>query len=182
MHIFIVNGAPGAGKTTFENIIKQILPNDYCEILSTIDPIKEVARKLGWNGEKTPKDRKFLSDLKDLCSEWGDVSFKYIKKRLSVIEKNFEVYGMTADKVIVFIDSREPDEIERFRKELGAKVILIRRPSGAVEEISNHADRDVENVIYDYIIDNIGDLNGLKAGCEFFLDYVYNGYKNTQQN
>lgn len=180
MYIYIVNGAPGSGKTTFENIIKEILPDDYCKILSTIDPIKEVARKLGWNGEKTPKDRKFLSDLKDLCTEWGDVSFKYIKKQLNSIEKSFEVYDMTADKVIVFIDSREPDEIERFRKELGAKAILIRRPSGAEKEISNHADKDVENVIYDLIIDNVGSLADLKNSCEFFLDDVYYGHKKTQ--
>ena len=45
MRVFIVNGAPGAGKTTFELEFSKIY--DQTMILSTIQPIKELAKKVG---------------------------------------------------------------------------------------------------------------------------------------
>ena len=61
MKIIIINGYAGVGKSTFVEMCKK----DYLVTeLSTIDPIKDIASKIGWNGQKEPKDRKFLADLK----------------------------------------------------------------------------------------------------------------------
>lgn len=169
MHIYIVNGAPGSGKTTFEKFAVELIGEDV-RILSTIDDIKWVAKALGWDGIKTPKSRKFLSDLKDLWTEFNDGPVSSIKRRVSNIERSYTVYDMPADNAIVFIDSREPEEIERLKRELDAKTILIKRASGADDaEILNHADRDVENYQYDYIIENNYDLDELKLKCIEFL-------------
>ena len=81
LRIVIVNGMPGSGKTTFENFCKEHL-GAYCEIISTIDIIKEMARFGGWNGEKDSKSRKLLSDLKDLWTNYNDLSFNTVKKFL----------------------------------------------------------------------------------------------------
>ena len=51
--VIIVNGRPGAGKTTFEDIC-QALMGPYCRSRSTIDKIKEVAMRARWDGKKTP--------------------------------------------------------------------------------------------------------------------------------
>ena len=60
MSIYITNGAPGSGKTTFEENVKAIV-GDNCYILSTITPIKEAAKLFGWDWTKDLESRKFLS-------------------------------------------------------------------------------------------------------------------------
>ena len=79
MKVFVINGAPGSGKTTFEKFIQEEYSD--CAIISTVDYVKTVAKYVGWDGTKTLKNRKFLSDLKDLLTEWEDIPF------ISTVEK-----------------------------------------------------------------------------------------------
>ena len=104
MSIYIVNGAPGAGKTTFENNVEKITGDRFCYILSTITPITEIARNVGWNGTKDLKSRKFLSDLKDLLTEWNDYPFKYICEEVKRIEGCWTEYGINPKSIVFFID------------------------------------------------------------------------------
>ena len=78
--LFIVNGRPGVGKTTFEKMVQQRVGELNCTILSTVDFIKKIAEEAGWDGEKTPESRAYLSDLKDLFTKWLDAPFKKIKE------------------------------------------------------------------------------------------------------
>lgn len=158
MHIYVVNGAPCAGKTTFENNVKQIVGEKNCEILSTITPIKEIAKMVGWNGQKDLKSRKFLSDLKDLLTEYNDFSFNYISASIAEYVQFWGDYGVAADWVTVFIDCREPEEIKKLCDKLGAKSLLIRRASAENSATSNHADEEVLNYDYDIVIENDGNL------------------------
>ena len=158
MKIFVVNGAPCAGKTTFEENIKKMTRYRNCYILSTITPIKEIAKMVGWDGTKDQKNRKFLSDLKDLLTEYNDFSFKYIKEEIDLIKNQWWEFGLTNDNAVVFIDCREPEEIKRLCDELGAKSLLIRRASAENSATSNHADSEVLNYDYDIILENNGDL------------------------
>ena len=149
MKIFIVNGKPGSGKTTFEELCSELY--GYCNILSSINVVKSIAFSVGWDGEKTPKNRKFLSDLKDLLTEWNDVPFNDIIDNVGTISKL-----PNENKRVIFIDCREPKEIERFKQKLSAKTLLIRRDTKENKEASNHADAEVENYKYDIVIDNNG--------------------------
>lgn len=158
MKIFVVNGAAGAGKTTFESSVAHIVGKDNCYILSTITPIKEIAKTVGWDGQKDLKSRKFLSDLKDLLTEYNDYSFNYISAQLGLIESDWSFYGVKPDSVAVFIDCREPKEIKRLCEEFNAKSLLIRRASAENSETSNHADEEVLNYNYDIVIENNGDI------------------------
>lgn len=166
MSIYVTNGAPGAGKTTFEENVKAIV-GDSCYILSTITPIKEVAKTLGWNGAKDLKNRKFLSDLKDLLTKYNDYSFNYICNKVEEIQS--EYYGFS-NFPTVFIDCREPQEIKRLCDTLGAKSLLIRRASAENSETSNHADAEVLNYNYDIIIENDGDLRDLALTAFDFVE------------
>ena len=40
MHIYIVNGAPGSGKTTFEQYVQDIIKEDVY-IMSTVEQLKK---------------------------------------------------------------------------------------------------------------------------------------------
>jgi len=173
MKIILVNGMPESGKTTFEKFCQEELYINYdipCEIYSTINPIKNIAKKIGWNGKKTPKDRRFLSDLKDLCTKYSDYSISWIKSKINT---DLEFYH-TKEEIIFFIDTREPEEIERLKKEWGAKALLVRRATVENKEHSNHADANVFQYEYDYIIKNIGTLEDLKKIAKNFIMKIEN--------
>lgn len=171
MKIFVVNGAPGAGKTTFEKMCKQLYSEVNTYVLSSVDIVKEIARKYcDWNGEKTPKDRKFLSDLKDLLTEYNDIPFKVIERQIQQIRNEYEYYGMTTKNALVFIDCREPKEIKKLCERLGAKSVYIKRPDAEGVAASNHADANVQNYEYDFIIPNTRQLYEFAFQVMLFLD------------
>ena len=123
---------------------------------------KQAAIVLGWDGGKTEKDRRFLSDIMDLSTEYNDSPFQDVLSIVADFKNN-----LIEDSVLV-IDMRDPKDIERAVKTFGAKTMLIRNPR--VEKIeSNHADRDVENYEYDYIIENDGTLEQLDTVARLFV-------------
>ena len=168
--IIIINGRGGVGKDTFVKFCMESPLITFIENMSTIEPIKGVATMLGWDQEKTPEARKFLSDLKDLSSEFNDFPYQFVIKRLKDRLRLFEDFGI--DKFIIFIHSREPEEIARFVKDLGAKTLLIKRNTNEV--YLNHADLKVENYRYDYTIENNGILEEFRDKA---IDFVYRTLK-----
>lgn len=154
----VINGPPGAGKDTVVKMTSHFTMFMIVN-LSTVDMVKAAARFVGWNGEKDSKSRLFLSDLKDLSTKFFDGPFQYIKR-------NVEKYK---EETVIFIHSREPEEIQRFKEELGCYTLFIDRKVDV--ELSNHADRNVSKYQYDFTIKNDGDLGDLlmKVG-EFFRE------------
>ena len=167
MKIYILNGKAGSGKTTFFKLIEEKCHN-YVYNYSTVDLVKKVAYGCGWDGSKTPENRKFLSDLKDLLTEWDDVPYKDCLKEIKRITSLADIYDMEHDDWAIFIDCREPKEIQKFVDRLGAKTIFIDRK---IEDYnaSNHADANVENFEYDIVINNNGTLEDLAAVAMNFI-------------
>ena len=168
MNIVIINGTGGAGKDTFVSMCKDILGADRVGNISTVDFVKQLANICGWDGTKTPKNRKFLSDLKDLLTEWNNVPFKKVVETIdaySVIAAEKGLY----DNSVIFIHCREPKEIKKLVEEFDAITLLIRRDAAECVEQINHADNEVLNYEYDYIIPNKGTLSELRARAEEFL-------------
>lgn len=182
--VVVVNGMPGCGKTTFEQICSDICdpfavePTSHIpgfsegrvlgiDICSTVDFVKVIAKQCGWDGTKSLKNRKFLSDLKDLLTEWDDVPFKRIETRAKVRAKS------AADvDWILFVDCREPSEIQKLKERLNATTVLIRRESVENSETSNHADANVFNYNYDVTIYNNGSLDIFKTIAEQFIKFM----------
>lgn len=125
-------------------------------IISSVDDIKKKAKLMGWDGtSKTEKDRKFLSDLKDLCTWYNDAPYDYIRQQIMYFEA-------TPKSEIMFIHIREPKEIEKIKQKYPyIKTILITNKN--VPHItSNEADAGVFDYHYDYVIRNDGSLDELK--------------------
>lgn len=159
--VYITNGMGGCGKDTFADFMKQMVP--YVIKISSIDRIKSIAEQCGWKGGKTEKDRKFLSDLKMLLSEYNDHPYQYLKSWVNMTQKDEYMFR------VLLIDIREPEEIERAKNEFGAKTILI--TNDRVKPIlSNPADAGVFEYTYDYIIDNSGSFDDFKANIKIFLE------------
>lgn len=141
-NIIIINGTGGSGKDTFVEFVSK-----YSKVFnfSSVDKVKEVARVIGWSGTKSEKDRKFLSDLKKLTTEYNDMSFNSIKDAVSKFYSD--------DNEIMFIHIREPEEIKRAVNSFDAKTLLIKRDGQEIIK-TNYSDANVENYNYDYIIEN----------------------------
>lgn len=164
MKVFVVNGLPTSGKTTFEQLVVEEArkQNKLVLITSIINIVKIYANTLGWEGAKNAADRKFLSDLKDALEEWKDVPYLSLVADYKIAKKT----GID----IMFIDAREPKDIERIKRDFNAKSILIHRDEVFGQEQSNHADSNVYETSYDYIIYNNADLENLRNSAIIFLE------------
>ena len=173
LRVVIVNGAPCSGKSTFEHMCQDILGYAYCQTRSTVDKVKEIAVHCGWDGVKTPKNRKFLSDLKDLLTEYNDLPFTDILQFVKGWEDDLSMYHVGDKLHILFVDDREPEHIERLKKELHATTLLIKRDIAEQQPTSNHADENVFNYDYDVVIQNNGSLEHLKYEAQAFINYLF---------
>ena len=158
--IFIVNGHPRAGKDTFTDILgKQVPIVKY----SIINKVKAVAKcMLGWKGYKREIDRKFLCDLKNITTEYNDMSFMDVYDEVQKFYKD-------DSKKVMFIDMREPEDISRAKRVFGARTIFIKNDR-VTPITTNPADAGVENYEYDFIIENNGTLEEFE---EHIKDFYY---------
>jgi len=178
LKVVIVNGKPGVGKTTFEFMCEQILGRAYCERRSTVDKIKEIAAEGGWKGGKELKDRKFLSDLKDVFTEYNDMPLNDILRFANGWEDDLGYYGVLHHPHVLFVDDREPEHIDRLKRAFNnsAITLLIRRPGDEDVETSNHADAGVFDYDYDYIINNDGNIHKLRDEAQRFLNSIFSEF------
>lgn len=169
MRIIIINGFPQSGKSCFEDYCIAANPL-YVHKFSTIDPIKTLAKQIGWNGEKTLEARYFLSELKKLTTEFYDYSYKCVEKFIKTERSHLESYDLNPDNLVIFISCREPSEIQKYVDRMGAKTLLIRRPADGAQTLSNKSDKDVLDWKYDYIIENNGTLEDLRKKSQNFIN------------
>ena len=170
MKYVVINGRPRVGKDQFVDFCLKELGN-YGKLISSVDFVKKIARQCGWDGSKTLKNRKFLSDLKDLLTRWNDVPYQKVISEIKLFQYDLEYYGVEKNGVI-FIMCREPEEILKLHRELGAITVLIIRRAVEFEQQSNHADTEVYNYTYDYIIENNGTLDELEEKAKNFLKSI----------
>lgn len=168
--IFIINGSGRTGKDTFVELVSKELDLPVMNF-SSIDKVKEIARIIGWTGGKTERDRKFLSDLKQLCIDYNDMPFNSMNEKVREFSEN--------DAAMLFLHIREPEEIEKAKVAFGAKTVLIKR--NAVKQItSNDSDGSVFNYQYDIIVDNDGDLEDFEMkATEFVYDFKTDAIKDN---
>jgi dephospho-CoA kinase len=173
MKIVVVNGKPKAGKSTFETFCQMYKGAKRCRMRSTVDQVKLAARQLYWDGEKTPEARKFLSDLKDAWTTFNDGPFKDIEKYIEDWTAEMEYSNMGTDDCVLFVDAREPEEIDKLKNRLGACTLLIERPQQVEEKVLNHADEKVNEYNYDYYIKNDGTFEDLENAARDFLKLLF---------
>lgn len=170
MRIFCVNGQRGAGKTTFEDYCYALNPM-YVKIYSSINFVKEIAKKVGWDGNKTDKDRAFLGELKQLLINYNDAPFKDVCKYIRLQHDWMEMRDLDPEKLIFFIDVRESDEIQKFVDKCGAETILVQRALETQNDLSaGDCAEDINNYKYDYYITNNGTLEDLEQCARKFMN------------
>ncbi len=101
--------------------------NAFTIELSMVDPAKNILQEIDRFAlyRKSPEDRAFLCELKSLMDKYYDISFNYIKEQIRLAENDYECLGFEDKTLVFFIHSREPNDIQRLKDELGAVSILI---------------------------------------------------------
>ncbi len=163
----VINGQGGVGKDTLCELAEE---NFSIYNVSSITPIKEIAKRFGWSGSKDDKSRKFLADLKALSVEYNDFPTLGLKERYSEF--------LSGDAQIMFIHIREPEEIAKFvsATEGEAKTLLIRGGERVrLSAYGNAADDCVENYYYDYYYTNDKPLDVAKKEFTSLLQDILNG-------
>lgn len=165
--LIVINGMARSGKDTFCNFVRDYSGHNTF-IISSVDDVKEKAKTMGWDGvSKTEKDRKFLSDLKDLCTWYNDAPFNYIKEQI-------KYFYASIHKEIMFIHIREPQEIQKLKNEFPELKTLLITNKNVPNITTNSADASVYDYqYYDYIIKNDGTLNDLKEAALNFVNRFY---------
>lgn len=158
--VVVINGAGGVGKDTMCSFAAQAYK---VRNVSSVDPIKAIARMAGWDGDKSDKSRKMLSDLKMLFTEYNDLCLRYIK----------EQYGqfLEGDEQVMFVHIREPEEIARFVAVAPERIktLLITNSAKEKHVYQNASDDNVEKFDYDRVYDNCLSLEETeKAFLAFF--------------
>lgn len=169
MKVICINGLPRSGKDTFVSFCKEQLGVN-CFNISIVDFVKEVAKQFGYDeNNKTGKSRKFLSDLKDVLEEWNDIPYKKVVNSILDYAEKPEV---NIQDLLVFIHAREPKDIEKFKNSFDASTLFINNFRVENNTISNHADAEVKNYTYDYIIENNSSLDDLKQKAIDFIKEI----------
>jgi predicted kinase len=174
MIVFIINGAPRTGKDTFIHLVKEVSKAKVISY-SSIDWVKEMAKKLGWDGVKDAKGRAFLSDLKDACTKYADIPFQKITQLLNIyktVTHNAPKYFCT--------NVREPEEIQKLvnwceAQGVSCYTIWVRKLSAEIaasETAMNHADANYMEYGYDWILHNEGTIEEFKHNITFRLNRI----------
>lgn len=143
--VVVINGAGGVGKDT----MCAFAAEEYkVRNISSVDPIKAIARMAGWDGDKSDKSRKMLSDLKMLFTQYNDLPLRYIREQ-------YEQF-LAGDEQVMFVHIREPEEIARFVATAPGQIrtLLITNSNRERHVYQNASDDNVERFDYDGVYDN----------------------------
>lgn len=166
--VVVINGKGGVGKDT---LCESISAKYKVFNVSAITPIKEIAEKYGWNGEKDDKARRFLSELKKAFTDYNDLPTRYLLDQYKAFLNN--------DSQVMFVHIREGAEIQKFADAIEGNCVtlLIYNDKAKKQVYGNESDDCVEQYEYDYKYNNSAPLEQSK---EAFLSYFDNIWKQKQ--
>ncbi|MBQ3004792.1 MAG: hypothetical protein IJD88_02565 [Clostridia bacterium] len=161
--VIVINGAGGVGKDTICDIVAE---NYKVKNISTITPIKEIAKQFGWSGAKDDRDRKFLSDLKNAFSDYNDLPNKYAVEEYQKF--------LNDDNEVMFVHIREGEQIQHFVDSINGDCVTLLIRGRGKEYYGNRSDDMVNDFDYDFTYDNIKSLDELHDDfMAFFNKYIF---------
>lgn len=163
--VIVINGRGGVGKDS----VCDCVATGYSVLnVSSITPIKEIAAIYGgWNGGKTEKDRRFLSDLKEIFTNYNDLPTRYLLAQVEAFKKD-------PVQQVMFAHIREPKNIKKFVDLLdGQAITLLIKGRNDDKVYGNSSDDDVEKYPYDYVYINNKPLDKMEEDVlAFFKDLI----------
>lgn len=166
-NVIIINGSATFGKNTFIEQMSKIVKTEH---FSSIDKYKKIATEYFDYTESLKSEfRDFLSALKAISIKYLDMP--YFDTRNRVIDF---LHSNTTDAEILFLDIREPSEIEKIVETFGSDIVttvLIDNPDKECVD-SNESDANVYDFTYDWIIVNDGTIDDLRDKAKILYDNI----------
>lgn len=172
--VICINGYARSGKDTTCDIFSKLLSttygvsHDYVNV-SSITPIVKAMELLGYDGVKTDKSRKMMSEIKKLSVEYNDYPTSYVFNQI------------TKEKIeqkprVSFCHIREWDEINKLGDELKQisntrfLTLFVDRPN--VDIVNNSSDNSVSTYadLYNMHIFNDGSLSDLEIKVKDLIE------------
>lgn len=176
--IVIVNGKPRAGKDQLIEYVEDRLKslNIPSDSFSSIQPVKDMMANIGIDvTKKTPEDRKLLADIGDSLELHSNYkSYKCIETVNNWNQKR-ELNN------VFFLHIREKKMIDYIQEyysnidDISIMKVLVTSPR-QVDKSSNSADANVNDILYDYTIDNNKDLSHLDNLAGDFVTTLFLPY------
>ncbi len=166
--VVVINGKGGIGKDFLCDIVGK---HYQTKVISVVDEVKKIAETCGWKGEKTPKARKFLSDLKLALENYNSLPLMSVFEKLNTF--------LQKDEEILFIHMREKNDIEMIKqlvnftgmyKSLSLTTLLVERDSSQHTIYGNPADDNVNDYVYDHIYKNNCSLDEVESDFMRYFD------------
>lgn len=170
--VVIINGKGCVGKDTLIEFLC-----DSCKYpirnVSSISPIKELARQIGWRGEKDDRSRNLLSQLKRITTEYNDYPTKCMIEEYKQYSDECITDGI--NNAVMFVHIREPEEIDKLKRLISnhtrCVTLLIKRDAIDSHTYGNTSDDDVFNYDYDYVYENNW---GIDVARDDFVEFFTN--------
>jgi hypothetical protein len=175
--VILISGKAGTGKTTTAKYLVKHLGK--AGIFPFADPLKAIARRMSWDGNKTEAGRRLLQGLGTLGREYNP--FIWIK--LSMDDALYSAQDLDLDYIIVD-DWRFPNEYEYVKSNPGVQVFTVRmfapnreilKGTPEYNDISETSLQE-DDLAYDIWLDNTGDISELyiklDSVVKFILDHV----------
>jgi hypothetical protein len=165
--VILLNGSAEAGKGTFVDAVKALAAEDGLIVCnpSTVNSVKLACSFMGAQNEpKTDKKRRLWNKVKAAWTEFNDGPFRESLVTIDALNKS--------GHHIVFLDVREPSELEKYRDHFGDEclALLLTNPRPPVPD--NDADQHVNDFQYDHTIENHGGLKALNEAARIFYNLL----------
>lgn len=175
MKVVIINGSGGSGKDTIVELTRTYFWDKHFVMnKSTIDDVKFIAHRMGWNGDKDEKGRQFLADLKDAWTKYNNGANEKVLQDIIAWDNDEKILNK---EMIYFVHCREPEAIKWFVEKLKMRnidvcTVFVERQG--IVEFFNAADQKVSKYNYDITILNNGTIEELEKICKDFANLIIN--------
>jgi len=196
--VVMITGKGGCGK---DSIISGLDSHIFAMNFSSIDPIKDALKTLGWDPEdKSDGARAILHDMKMISQKYNDYPNHYCLDRILDIRGKLQKYSMMEPSIleddmsglsqnqtqefwfpVIFLQIREAESRDAFAKifydderlDGNFELIscLVTRDVTDGHVYGNHCDDDAEKGTFDWVIDNDDLEKGINAMTVRILDY-----------
>lgn len=166
--IILLSGHARAGKDTVANILEK---NYSAQVFAFADSIKDIARKMGWDGKKDERGRKLLQTL---GTEVGRAYNENVWVNMCIAEMKdyLALYNFTGfPKLFVVSDCRFPNEITRVKEEF-PDVFTVRIHRDTEEHMGHSSETSLDGFTFDYHINNNGTLEELEKAVEKVMNNI----------
>lgn len=180
MKIIMISGKSGHGKDTVAQMMKEILEKDNKRVLVIhfADLVKHYARDYyNWNGQKDEAGRALLQKIgttmmrKYYPTYWAEIVGKFLAVAGYWNEFNYCLipdWRFKNEFSTVYLHNSKINKIYTIR--VNRK--NYRNPAMTDEQFNHISETELDDINFDWIIDNNGNLLDLKAYVNMALSYI----------